>query len=126
MTNPTNLEDILAAEIERQGIRATPEGFRKMLTEVIGRIDNGFVKLEIGSISVPDYVRSVRQHNPEFFASEACGKSTGNLTEAMRQEIAESRSRGLPSDWASVREHMTGLTAQMMDEIAATRRGSAR
>lgn len=116
------LEDILAAEIERQGDRATPEGFRQMLTDTIGRMDNGFIRLERGSISLPDYVRSVRQQNPEFFGSfEAGNKPTGNLTESMRREIAESRSRSLPSDWDSVRNHMTGLTAQYMDEIASER-----
>jgi hypothetical protein len=119
----TNLEDILAEEIERQGARATPEGFKQMLTDTIGRMDNGFIRLERGSISIRDYVRSVRQQNPEFFGSESGEKPTGNLTESMRREIAERRSRGLPSDWTTVRQHMTGLTASMMDERAAARKG---
>jgi hypothetical protein len=118
-----NLEDILANEIECQGTRATQDGFKQMLAEVIGRFNGGFIALPVGSISLPDYVRSVRQQNPEFFGSESGEKPSGNLTESMRREIAETRSRGLPSDWTTVRQHMTGLTAQMMDELAAARKG---
>jgi hypothetical protein len=120
----TNLEDILAEEIERQGARATPEGFKQMLTDTIGRMDNGFIRLERGSISLPDYVRSVRQQNPEFFQGSEADEKPDNLTESMRLEIAESRSRSLPSDWTTVRSRYTGknnLTGAMMDQLAAER-----
>lgn len=123
-----NLEDILASEIERQGVRASPDGFRQMLTECIGRMNSvGFISLDSGSISLPDYVRSCRSTRAELFesASAPVDKETGNLTEQMSREIADTRSRSLPSDWEAVRSRHTGLTRQYMNEIAATRKGES-
>lgn len=121
----TNLEDILASEIERQNLRATPAGFKQMLIECIGRIDaSGFVVLDKGSISLADYVRSCRQLMPEAFAAGESGNPSGNLTVDMQREIAETRSRSLPSDWTTVRNRYTGknnLTGAMMDQVAAAR-----
>lgn len=120
-----NLEDLLATECDRQGLKVTPEGFRQMLIDVIGRMtDQGLIALPAGSITMSDFIRSYRQLHPEAFnsARNPIGKESGNLTQIMSSEIAQSRrNRSLPSDWDSVRKHHTGLTAQMMDEIAATR-----
>lgn len=119
MTDTVNLEDRLATELDRQNIKLTPATFRELLTPIIGRMDaSDFIKLEVGSISLADYVRTscaTCQDNSET------SETTGNLTERMRQEIAESRSRSLPSDWTTVRNRCAGLTAQYMDEIAGER-----
>ncbi|MDR6305938.1 hypothetical protein GGQ85_003665 [Nitrobacter vulgaris] len=120
------LEDVLADECDRKGLRPTPEAFRKMLTEAIGRLDSHrMISLPQGSISLPDFVRSFVSE-PETASKNDHRKPSRNLTAEMKQEIAETRSRSLPSDWSAVRERMTGKTAQMMDEIAAARKGTAR
>lgn len=118
----TTLEDLLADELDQQGVRAKPDIFREMLTECIGRVtDNGSILLPAGAISLADYVRSIRMNQPQLFETATTQKASGNLTERMRREIAQSLNRSLPSDWEEVRSKHTGLTARMMDEIATAR-----
>lgn len=115
------LEDSLAAECDRQGIKPSPSKFREMLTEAIGRLDSkGLIALPNGTISIPDFVRSYGSDaKPDAAKSEQDHTpATGNLTESMRREIAANRKRVLPGDWAEVRKGKTGLTAEMMDEVA--------
>jgi hypothetical protein len=59
---------------------------------------------------------------PEAFRS-AVQEPSGNLTERMRAELTRRR-RPLPADWDDVYKRMTGLTRQMMDEVAKKRQGN--
>jgi hypothetical protein len=133
-----NLEDLLANEIERQGFRVTPDAFRHLLTECIGRVTrDGLIKVPFtdsetgfGGMSFQHFVEMHRRNSPTSFTPivnqdasqpKEPRKPTGNLTTDMKLEIADTRSQSLPSDWNAVRSRHTGLTAQMMDEIATAR-----
>jgi hypothetical protein len=74
-----------------------------------------------GALAPRDYIASLRAAMPGGFTHLGVPPATtgkGNLTEQWKQEIAESRSKALPSDWHAVRSRMRGLSAEMMDDRA--------
>ena len=124
-----DIEGKIASECDRQGVRPTPEIFRQMIVETIGRVtEHGYIHLDAGSISVKNFVESYRSANPDSFVqagdkSKFIPKPGETLTDQYKREIAESRSRKpLSSDWEAVRSRMQGLTREMMDEISESHR----
>ncbi|MET4320342.1 hypothetical protein [Bradyrhizobium sp. RT5a] len=118
------LEDLIAAEAVRQGLKASAEAMRAAVIDLAGSRMTEDRLIHIpgrGSISPADFVRDLHGRTPNAFASLTHERKvetmTGNLTERMRQEVAATRrQRELPSDWLAVRSNATGITAQHMAE----------
>jgi hypothetical protein len=82
-----------------------------------------------GTLSTADFVRSLRNTMPQAFvpvidkpATSEGRRSGETLTSYMRREVESGLKRPLPEDWDQIRTKVTGLTARMMDEVAAKRR----
>jgi hypothetical protein len=119
------LEDMFVAECRRQGLQPSADAMRQAAVDLCGSAvtNGGLIAMPgKGSISPADFVRSLRNHMPESFGSLNDKSQAVSLTERMRREIAANPNRSLPADWSDVRSRMTGLTARMMDALAAARR----
>lgn len=128
-----DIEDAFVTECRKQGLHPNPKTMNQLAIDFGGSVLNGgFIVLPSQhSIAMKDAVRDLAQRFPEIFndidpTKKDHRKSSGNLTLDMQREISEARrSRVLPCDWSSVRERVTGKTAEMMDAIAADREGAA-
>ncbi|WP_210242937.1 hypothetical protein [Nitrobacter winogradskyi] len=87
-------------------------------------LNGGFIVLPSHlSIALKDAVRDLAQRCPEVFADIEATPNNASITQTIISEVRTRRKRSLPSDWSAVRERMTGITAEMMDQIAQTRQG---
>ncbi|WP_425906284.1 hypothetical protein [Nitrobacter sp. TKz-YC02] len=134
----SNLEDILANEIQRQGFRTTPDAFRNILIECTGRVDDGgeFVLFPypneegVRSIAIGDFIRSYRQTRPDAFTPITSqdtsqpddGHGYSGLTASYIEENRRTKLSGKPEN----SHRHTGKTLEMMSEIIAARKGAVR
>jgi restriction endonuclease Mrr len=120
------IEDLFVAECRRQGHQPGQNVMREAGITLAGSslTAQGLVSLPSkGVISLSDLVRSLHSQMPESFSEISADKpgtqQAGNLTEAMRLEVAETRqARRLPDDWKQARDKYATntLTAKMMAE----------
>jgi hypothetical protein len=118
-----HLENLILSEAKRLGFQPNAEAMRQAAIDLAGSIltDHSMIHMPgVGSIAPADFVRDLRSRMPNSFASRAHEyetETTGNLTDAMRQEVAASRrQRALPTDWLALRSKATGITAEHMLE----------
>jgi hypothetical protein len=118
-----DVEDEFVTACRKQGFQPSADAMRQAAIDLAGSaLTAGLIVMPgKGSITPKDFASSLRNQMPEAFEALNHVRSSGNLTTDMRREIA-ARSRSLPADWSDIRSRMTGLTAQMMDERAATHR----
>lgn len=69
-----------------------------------------------GSLSVTDYLRDLHDRAPSGFSR----LQQPDKSDAERTVSELRRRRGLPADWHERRAKVSGLSAQYMDEIAAS------
>ena len=118
------LEDILISTARKIGIHPTALAMTQVALDLAGSVvvDGMIVVAGKGALAPRDYIASLQAAMPGGFTrlgAPPAPTRKGNLTEQMKQEIAESRSNALPSDWHTVRSRMKGLTAAMMDDRAS-------
>lgn len=130
----TDIEDLIASEAVRQGLKINAEGMRRAAIDIAGgtlTADRLIAMPGRGSISAADFVRSLRNAMPEGFAPVTDKPATSDerrsgetLTAFMRRQVEAGRKQlQLPDDWEQVRSRYTGLTASMMDSIKKTKYG---
>lgn len=120
-----DLEDLVLKEANRQGYQPGQDAIRQAAIDLAGAslVEGGLIALPgLGSITPADFVRSLRKQMPDAFKT-AGEQAKGNLTQRMQAELA-ARRRSLPADWDSVYKRMTGLTREMMAEVARNRQGN--
>jgi hypothetical protein len=128
------IEDLIASEAVRQGVKINVEGMRRAVIDIAGSTltaDRMIAMPGKGSISPADFVRSLRTAMPEGFAPVTDKPASSHeqrpgetLTAFMRRQVeAGRRQPQLPDDWDQVRSRYTGLTASMMDSIKKSKYG---
>lgn len=128
-----DIENAFVTECRKQGLHPNTATMNQLAIDYAGSVLNGgFIVLPSQhSIAMKDAVRDLAQRFPQIFndidpSKKDPRKSSGNLTLDMQREIFETRrNRALPSDWTTVRDRVNGKTAEMMDAIAANRKGAA-
>ena len=115
------LEDIIVSTARQLGVHPTALVMTQVALDLAGSVvvDGMIVIAGKGVLAPRDYIASLRARLPGGFAPLGPPPATtgnGNLTEQWKHEIAESRSKALPSDWQAVRSRVKGLTAEMMDD----------
>lgn len=135
------IEAAFIRECERQGIKPDAAAVQRAFVDLAGRTAtlDGTIMVHMPehdrSLSLPSYVYLLRATMPpDAFATveEASNHQQpatikpSNLTEQMRQMIAEQRSRRVPDDWEERRARASGLTKQCMDAIAAGAKSARR
>jgi hypothetical protein len=116
----TDFEDCFIAEARRQGRQPTSTDMNELAISMAGS------KVEGNSFILPSgHSLLIRSAVSSFYASRDKQDATDDLqkvstlTERMRREIEMDRGRTLPSDWSDIRKNKTGITAEMMDTVAA-------
>ncbi|WP_441281146.1 hypothetical protein [Tardiphaga sp. 862_B3_N1_1] len=117
----TDLEDCFVAEARRHGWQPNKGDMIELAICMAGsQVRGDFIQLPSGhSIHVRDAVKSIRASREQHKQDTEQRQPAKTLTERMRREVERER-RSLPSDWETVRRSKAGVTASMMDEIAAT------
>ena len=126
---PIDIEDEFVAEARRQGFQPDHEIMKAVAIELVGStIQDGYIVLPNGnSLAVSDAVKGfMAAHSSGFTAlaepTEDESDRFSGLTAAYLEENRRMRLSGKPEGT----RHFTGKTLEMMQEIIAARRESAR
>lgn len=129
MTDP--FEALILTEANRLGLMPKAEAIRQAGIDLAGAelTCQGLISLPgKGSISPTDYVRSLHSQAPASFAAIADDKPdtkpADTLTEAMRREVAASRSR--PRFTETDLARYSGMTRAHMEERLRAEQGEHR
>lgn len=116
-----HLEDLIAKEANRQGIRINADGLRQATVDLAGSVltGDGLIAIpSLGSISAADFVRSLHSQAPESFAplnadtpAKPVDHTGSTLTQRYAAEIAANRGKRRIDA-----SKFTGLTRQYIEE----------
>lgn len=114
------IEDAVVSAARAKGYAINSTTMATVAIDLAGsKLDGDLITIpNKGSLSVQDYLRDLHDRAPSGFSR----LQQPDKPDTERTVTELRRRRGLPADWHERRAKVSGLSAQYMDEIAASRR----